>query len=541
MKKMKKNISINTINTLLLFFLATGCSKGENPAIKGEPILPQVEVSKITTVDNKSYLSVDGVPFPLLGAQVRLDALLNCDKYSIAQVEDYFVKAQVLGVNCLQIPIWWNLIEPQKDTFSFDIVDKIMEYAVRYKIKIELLWFSTNMCGDSFTYLTPQYIMSAPGKKFRRDNEGQFWNYYGYIYLLKLNDAWIIEREINTITRLFNHIRVWDEQNGNTHPVITAQIHNEPDILVRWRIDQYNIKGQDGSPMSKDYAWKIVTDAVDKIGQAVQASSYKVATRVNLVRANGVNGFPEYLAGSPHDIHNLKGIDFVSFDPYVTTLEILKPEILAYKSLPGNYPLVAENKGSYENTPSLILASVALGSGYNIYDLATSKYFIDNTSEPDNIDHGVYTWNLQEKNHTPGVQRILKGLVLAAPLVSKTRTENFVVFNVKTDTPVQQVTQNIRSEHLHLTFSTHDAALGFAIDDKNAAYIYVTDNATISLSNAVFGTVETGKFDSKGNFIKEGEARLDSNQLNPIPGILYRVSYSGATPQASTTESFIGK
>lgn len=538
---MEKNISTVIINTLLLFFLATGCSKGENPTIKEEPILPQVDVSKITTVDGKSFLSVDGIPFPLLGAQVRLDALLNCDKYSISQVEDYFVKAQALGVNCLQIPIWWNLIEPQKNSFSFEVVDKILEYAVHYKIKIELLWFSTNMCGDSFTYLTPQYIMNEPGKKFRRDNEGDFWDYYGYIYLLNLNDAWIIERETNAITKLFNHIHVWDERNGNTHPVITAQIHNEPDILVRWRIDQYHIKGLGGSPMSKEYAWRMVTDAVDKVGQAVQTSSYKVATRVNLVRANRVNGFPEYPAGSPHDIHKLTGIDFVSFDPYVTTLEILKPEILAYKSLPENYPLVAENKGSYENTPSLILASVALGSGYNIYDLATSKFFIDHTSEPDNIDHGVYTWNLQEKDHTPAVQKILKGLILAAPVVAKTRTENFVAFNVKTDTPVQQVTQDIRSEHLQLTFSTLDAALGFAIDDKNAVYIYVTDNATISLSNATFGAVETGKFNSKGNFIKEGDAKLDVNQLNPIPGILYKIPYSGATPQTSSVESFIGK
>lgn len=526
--------------TTLLLFSATGCGKGENPAINNEPVLPQIEVSKVITQNGKSYLSVDGVPFPLLGAQVRLDALLNCDKYSIVQVEDYFVKAQALGINCLQIPIWWNLIEPQKDTFSFDVVDKILEYAVQYKLKIELLWFSTNMCGDSFSYLTPQYILSAPGKKFRRDNEGDFWDYYGYIYLLNLNDEWIIERETNAITRLFNHIRTWDEKNGNTHPVITAQIHNEPDITVRWRIDQYHIKAMDGSPMSKDYAWAMVTDAVDKVGQAVKGSSYKVATRVNLTRGNGVDGFSEYPAGTPVDMFDLGGIDFVSFDPYVTSLDILKPEILAYKSLQGNYPLVAENKGVYENTPSLILASMALGSGYDIYDLATSKYFIDHTGEPENIDHGIYTWDLQEKKHTPAVRKILKGLVAAAPVTAQTRTENFAAFNVKTDMPVQQITQTVRTEHLQLTFTTQDGALGFAIDDGSAVYIYTTDNAMVTLSNATFGVVEVGSFNNEGIFLKEADAALNGNQLNPAPGILYKISYSDATMQTSTTTSFIG-
>ena len=40
---------------------------------------------------------------------------------------------------------------------------------------------------------------------------------------------------------------------------------------------------------------------------------------------------------------------------------------------------------------------------------------------------------------------------------------------------------------------------------------------------------------------KEGDAKLDVNQLNPIPGILYKIPYSGATPQTSSVESFIGK
>lgn len=53
-----------------------------------------------------------------------------------------------------------------------------------------------------------------------------------------LDDSWVLERETKAITALFNHIRYWDSQNGDKHPVITAQIHNEPDALMRWRMNK---------------------------------------------------------------------------------------------------------------------------------------------------------------------------------------------------------------------------------------------------------------------------------------------------------------
>ena len=63
----------------LVFFslFATACSDNNNETYV-EPILSQIEVSKLVTENNKTYVSVDGKPFPFLGAQIRLDALLNC-------------------------------------------------------------------------------------------------------------------------------------------------------------------------------------------------------------------------------------------------------------------------------------------------------------------------------------------------------------------------------------------------------------------------------------------------------------------------------
>lgn len=84
---------------------------------------------------------------------------------------------------------------------------------------MELLWFSTNMVGDSFSYLIPQYVLQEYNKRLSRNDEGNFWNYYGYQYTMILDDEWILERETKAITALFNHIRYWDSQNGDSTPL----------------------------------------------------------------------------------------------------------------------------------------------------------------------------------------------------------------------------------------------------------------------------------------------------------------------------------
>ena len=109
-----------------------------------------------------------------------------------------------------------------------------------------------------------------------------------------MNGYW---RETKAITALFNHIRYWDSQNGDKHPVISAQIHNEPDALMRWRIDQKDLKYRDGTPY-KEKAWTMITNALNTVGKAVK-TVLGVVTRVNLIYGDGINPFPEALQCSP--------------------------------------------------------------------------------------------------------------------------------------------------------------------------------------------------------------------------------------------------
>ncbi|MBZ4188874.1 DUF4978 domain-containing protein [Niabella beijingensis] len=553
---MKKFISV-TAAFILVYqsgLLFSGCSNNIAQIVPPESAannhslttLPQLEVSKLMTANGKTYLSVDGVPFPLFGAQIRLDALLNCDQLTLNDVENYFIKARDLGVNCVQVPVAWNMIEKTADSLDFTIVDRILYYANKYNLKLELLWFSTNMVGDSFSYLVPQYVLNDSTKRFWRNDEGWFWDYYGYQYTMILDDTWVLEKEVNAVTRLFDHIRTWDAANGEKHPVITAQIHNEPDALVRWRLTQKQLKYRDGTALTKERAWNMTLNALNEIGKAVKNSSYKVATRTNLIGGDLINPYPEATNAKPKDVFDLDGIDFIGVDSYKENLKALKNEVMAYASIPGNYALVAENKGSYGNAPSLILAAAAAGGAYNIYDLATSKYFIDHTTIPAEIDHGVYTWDLQEKWYnnqwfTDKNRRIIKGLVAASVDVARVRPEDFAAFNVSNNYSLQQKNQQIQTTGVGINCQTSTNSIGFVLDMKTYLLVYAVYDTWFQFSNGSFGTVISGRFNANGVFVQEGTATLSgTNALDAAGGVLYRIEYTSSGALQSNTVQFIG-
>ncbi|MDR0506435.1 MAG: DUF4969 domain-containing protein [Dysgonamonadaceae bacterium] len=530
----------NIIAIFLVYLFTVSCSANENND-RNLSELPPIEVSKVITENGKTVFLVDGIPFPIYGAQIRLDAFINCDKMSITDVEKYFAKGKELGVNCLEVSLCWKMIEPKENIFDFTLIDKIMEYANKYGLKIELLWFSTNMIGDSFSNLVPAYILKDSQKRFYRADEGTFSGLYGYRYVLILNDKWILERETNAVTNLFNHIHRWDNEHESKHPVITAQIHNEPDGLVRWRMDQQHFAYRDGKPLSKEAAWKMTLDALDAVGKAVKNSSYKVATRTNLISGKGINPYPEAPNAKPDDVFQLEGIDFVSFDPYKTSINEIVSETLAYASLQGNYPLIAENRGAYTNTPSLMLAASVLGGGYDMYDLATST-FINQNSKPPFDDEGVYTSYLQEKIHTDAVRTILKGLIMAAPDIAKTPTKNFAAFNIVDDNPRKEIKQQIQTTSAIISFETVKGAIGFALDRGNYLLVYATDDADFSFENGIFSEVICGRYNPSGMFIQEGISTLKNNKtLNAHGGILYKISYSSQDPLISNTIENIGR
>ena len=510
-----------TAYLLCILLLFSSCRHAETPDTPSRTPKDPVTVSRIAqTAEGKPYLEVDGKPMALYGAQIRIDVFRSVDKMEWSEIEPYFEKAHELGVNCVQVPCPWKFIEPKEDQYDFDEADHILELAVRHGLKVELLWFSTNFIGDSYTWLVPNYLLTKAALRMKREGDGAFHGLYGYTYSIRFDDPWVLERERKALTALFAHIRDWDDAHGSTHPVVSCQIHNEPDALVRWRIDEKKICNKDGSPLSKEDGWKMTLTALDAAGKAVQQSEYRVATRTNIISGNGVADFPQTPGISPKDVAALEGIDFVSFDPYMETVNQIAREVNAYASLAGNYPLIAENRGDFANTASLMLAASALGGGYDIYDLATSPYITSHSAPPFNTE-GIYYSDLRPKPQVEPVKALLRGLVECSEDVARTPLKDFAAFNIVTDTPQTNCKQQIRTSGAILDFETTAGALAFVLQRGNKLIIYSTAEATLRAGG--------------GSMAGHADGRMSLS-----PGMIYIVDWTPSGAQASTTKQFIG-
>lgn len=510
------------VTLAVLCILSISCThtqaKGDPPE---EQTPEQIVVSRIcTSQEGKPYLEVDGKPFPVYGAQIRLDVFRSVDKLDWPDIEEYFALAEELGVNSIQVPCPWAFIEPKQDQWDFTCIDKTMEFALKHNLKVELLWFSTNFIGDSYSWLVPTYILSMSSVRFKRNPDGESHALYGYTYALDFDDDTVLEREVTAVTKLFAHIRTWDEENGNTHPIISCQVHNEPDALVRWRLDEKQIAHKDGTLLTKAEAWDMTLKALDVVGKAVKNSAYSVATRTNIISGDGVKDFPQTPGISPKDVNALSGIDFVSFDPYMSTVNQIAYEVSQYGSMEGNYPLIAENRGDYSNTPSLMLTATALGGGYDIYDLATSKYISTHNTAPWNSE-GIYKYDFTPKPQVAQTSVLLSGFISAAEDVALTPTKDFAAFNIKTDTPKTTLSQTISTTGATLTFETASGALAFVLDRGDSLVAFATNDGTLTVAGGTL-TSESG------------------NVVQMTGGKLYRLIFKSDGKISSTTKKNIG-
>ena len=521
-----------------------------DPVYDGSDVL----VSRVVTNEVGTHIEVEGSPFLYIGAQIRVDAFMNCDKLSYEEVEYLFAEAAKLGVPSIQVPIEWAKMEVEEDVFEYSYLFNMLHLANKYNVKIELLWFGTNMCGDTHSYTVPDYIL-RDGKtypKFDATRTGEFWNYYGIMWFLDFDNPNLVARESNAITKMMEYIYEYDSTHGGRKPVIGIQVLNEADGFVRWRIDEKTVISREtGEKMTYAEGYQKVCNSMNALGLAVKACKYQVYTRANMTVSTGGNVFTGSTLNDAPDFvkqfYALEGIDIVGDDSYNSSVKNIKgiTSMFATK-LENNFAHIAENDGSYGNTASLILAAVSQHGGYSLYDLITSPFYVANNST--NIDQGIILFKkdangknihneFEYKKHYALTQNIIAGLKLASNPYGVS-PQDFIAFNVKTDNPKDSVTQSISSTNVVVEFKTEKGAIGYAIDYGTYIDVYVTDDSTITISNASVTLIATGTYTGLV-FNKTKDVAL-GNTINLAADTLYRIEYTSAGKITSTTWDYIG-
>ena len=166
------------------------------------------EVNRVFKVDGRAF-------FPV-GGQSR-----NSSGYNASEAETAFKAVKLLHGNTLEIPVYWEQIEPQKGEFDSSSVDALLASARRHGVKLVLLWFATWKNGD-MDY-APAWVETNP-QRFKRvvSPTGRA------IWVLSSHCQANWEADRRAFTALCGHLKATDSAERT---VITLQVQNEPGIL----------------------------------------------------------------------------------------------------------------------------------------------------------------------------------------------------------------------------------------------------------------------------------------------------------------------
>lgn len=103
---------------------------------------------------------VDGKPWLILGGELG-----NSSASSPEDVAAIFPKLNDLGLNCVLVPAYWDLIEPEEGKFDFSTTDAVIDEANRNGLKVVFLWFGA--WKNSMSCYAPAWL-KADCKKYPR-------------------------------------------------------------------------------------------------------------------------------------------------------------------------------------------------------------------------------------------------------------------------------------------------------------------------------------------------------------------------------------
>lgn len=308
--------------------------------------------------NEKTMLMVHETPFIMIAGEVH-----NSNTSSLKYMEQVWDKAEKLSMNCLLLPVSWEMIEPEEGRFDFTIVDGLIFQARKRKKKIGILWFGSWKNAecmyapiwvkqDLLRFRRAQIVKgkNKAGLKIMHDRP-----YTTLSYLCQeTRDA-----DARAFQELMKHMKDVDSEDNT---VITVQVENETGLLgeARERSDEADRLFNSDVPQEfADYMKAHTSSMAEEIKKAVESgkdsgswsqvfgevaeeifSAYYISSYVNVVAEAGKKEYPlpmsvncwldkegdmpgQYPSGGPvarmHEVWNYcaPNIDIYSPDIYV--------------------------------------------------------------------------------------------------------------------------------------------------------------------------------------------------------------------------------
>jgi beta-galactosidase GanA len=183
-------------------------------AVAGAMSARAQDLPKIVEQDGRAALMVDGSPFFLLGAQVD-----NSSGWVDRLNADWPV-AEKMRLNTLEVPVYWEQMEPVEGRFDFSVADALVGQARTHRMRLVLLWFGTWKNGRM--HYAPDWVKTNR-KRFPRvmTRDGKALD------VLSSSGTETRAADAKAFAALMAHLKTMDPQ----HTVIMMQVENESGTL----------------------------------------------------------------------------------------------------------------------------------------------------------------------------------------------------------------------------------------------------------------------------------------------------------------------
>jgi len=121
-----------------------------------------------------------------------------------------------LHANTLEVPIYWEQIEPQPGKFDFSLIDTLLKQGQEYKVHLVLLWFATWKNGSS--HYMPEWM---------KNDAAKYPNITAGMVVLSI----LLPTHTGSYGSRCKSFRSGDglfEESRPQHTVIMVQVENEP-------------------------------------------------------------------------------------------------------------------------------------------------------------------------------------------------------------------------------------------------------------------------------------------------------------------------
>ncbi len=201
-----KNLPDNNLRIIcaaaLIVLLKTGLAYGQANG---------TEMPGIVQNDGRFALLVDGKPFFMLGGQSG-----NSSTWPRV-LPDVWKTIDSINANTLEIPVYWNQVEPQPGRFDFSMIQMLLDQARERNKRLILLWFATWKNGSN--HYMPEW-MKLDSKRYPNivGKDGK------PVDSPSPHSKDAMEADAKAFAEVMNYLKSADPE----HTVIMVQVENEP-------------------------------------------------------------------------------------------------------------------------------------------------------------------------------------------------------------------------------------------------------------------------------------------------------------------------